>query len=57
MVEGADQLVDGMRPEGVANLGPVEGNANRAVLDGAVLRDVGELEPVDRFPCGRVEKL
>ena len=42
VVEGGVQLVDGVRPEGVAHLRAVEGDAHGALVDGAVVRDVGE---------------
>ena len=43
VVEGAVQLVDGVGAEGVAHLGPVEGDAHRAGVDGPVVGDVGQL--------------
>jgi hypothetical protein len=57
MIEGAVQLVDGVRPEGVAHLGAVEGYAHRAVLYGTMVRDVGEVEAGDISPGRRVEDL
>ena len=38
IAEGFDHFVDGQRPEGVANLGPVEGDAGHAV--GLVIGDI-----------------
>jgi hypothetical protein len=57
VIERAVQLVDGLRPEGVAHLGPVEGDAHGAGVDGAVIGDVGEVEAGDRLPRGGVEDL
>ena len=48
VVERPVQLVDGVRAERVADLGPVERDAHRAGVDGAVVGDVGELESRDR---------
>ncbi len=42
VIEGGEQLVDGLGPEGIANLGPVEGDANGALIDRPVIGDVGE---------------
>ena len=51
MVEGAVQLVDGVRAKSVAHLGPVERHPHRAVGDVAVVGDVGQvLEAVDDSP-------
>jgi hypothetical protein len=55
--EGGVQLVDGVGPEGVAHLGPVEGDADTADVLGAVVGDVGELEAVHHVPGGGVEDL
>ncbi len=57
VVEGGVQLVDGLGSEGVAHLRAVEGDADRAHVDGAVVGDVGELEAGHRLPCGGVEDL
>ena len=57
VVERAVELVDGVRAEGVADLGPVEGDADGAVVDGPVVGDVGEVEAGDLVPAGRVEEL
>ena len=43
-----------MRAEGVADLGPVERDADGARVDGTVIGDVGEVEAVDGAP-GRIE--
>src|SRR5699024_2856444 len=57
VVECAVELVDGVRAEGVAHLGAVEGDADDAVpalrAHVAVVGDVGEvLEALDRLPLG-----
>src|SRR5690606_31616598 len=63
-VQGPVELVHGVRAEGVADLGPVEGDAHRGqvpggavgvVLDGAVVGDVREVEALDGAPAARVE--
>src|SRR5690606_10537442 len=45
VVECPVELVDGVRPERVAHLRPVEGDPDAADLAGPVVGDVGELEP------------
>jgi hypothetical protein len=54
MVEDAVELVDGVRPERVAHLGPVEchtdGRLRRPVDDVAVIGDVGQVEARDGLP-------
>ncbi len=54
VVERAVQLVDGVRAERVAHLGPIKGNAHGSGLapdiDVAVIRHIGEVEAVDRSP-------
>ena len=57
VLEGGEQLVDGVRTEGVADLGAIERDPHGAVLDGAVVRDVRELESLDLSPGGRIEQL
>ena len=62
MVEGAQQLVDGAGPEGVADLGPVDRDAHGAaparVTHGPVVGHVGEIvEPRDPRPARRNERL
>jgi hypothetical protein len=54
MVERHIQLVDRVRSEGVAHLGAVEGDTDGADLPGAVIGDVGEVEPGYLAPGGRV---
>src|SRR5439155_8047843 len=44
VVKSAIELVDGLRPERVAYLGPVEPDPDRALVDRSVVRDVLELE-------------
>jgi hypothetical protein len=56
VVERPVQLVDRVGAEGVADLGSVEGDAHGAVVDGPVVGDVGEGEPLDRAPCVGVEQ-
>ena len=51
------QLVDGVRPEGVAHLGPIEGDAGDAPGDVVVVGDVGQFaEAVDLTPQVGVEQ-
>ena len=57
VLERGDQLVDRLRPERVAHLGPVEGDADDAGVDRPVIGDVGEVEALDRLPGGAVEDL
>ena len=57
VVEGGEQLVDGVRAEGVAHLGAVERDAHGALIDGAVVGDVGERETGHRRPPRRIEEL
>src|SRR3546814_16756044 len=57
VVEGGIELVDGVRPEGVAHLGPVERDPHHSQVGGAVIRDVGEREAGDFLPHARVEDL
>ena len=56
MLHHGEQLVDGVRPEGVEHVGAVEGDAHRAVRLGAVVGQVGEsLEAGDLVPLLGVE--
>lgn len=57
MIECGVQLVDGVRTEGVANLGSIERDANSTDVAGSVIRNVGEVEPLDGVPRGWVEYL
>jgi hypothetical protein len=57
VVERGDQLVDGLRPEGVAHLGTVEGDPDDARVDGTVIGEVGEVEALHGPPRGAVEDL
>src|SRR5215470_4112042 len=57
MVEGGAQLVDGVRPEGVAHLGAVERHPDGPLIHRPVIRDVGEVEARNGPPGSRVEKL
>ena len=58
VVEHPVELVDGVRPEGVEHLGPVEGDAHAAQADGPVVGDVGEvLEAGHLLPGVGVEGL
>ena len=57
MIKASIQLVDRSRPERVAHLGPVEGNANGSLVYRSVVCDVGEFaDVVDRRPASRVEQ-
>ena len=57
MLERGDQLVDRLRAEGVAHLGPVEGDADDAGVHGAVVGEVGEVEALDRLPTRELSKI
>jgi hypothetical protein len=57
VIQGREELVDGVRPEGVAHLGSVEGDADHTGVLGAVIGDVGEVETGYDVPVGRVEYL
>src|SRR5207248_603939 len=61
VVQGAVQLVDGVRAEGVPDVRAVERDAHGAfpgaVLDAAVIRDVGEVEARHGLPQSRIEQL
>jgi O-succinylbenzoate synthase len=56
MVESAIELVDGVRAERVADLGAIEGVADRSLLDVAVVRHISEVEAVDRPPYRGIEE-
>ena len=43
VLEDPQQLVDGVRPEGVEHVGPVEGDPDGAVLAGPVVGEVGQV--------------
>jgi hypothetical protein len=57
MVEHPVELIDGVGAEGVADLGPVECDPHRPVVDGPVVGDVGQLGSRDRAPGLGVEEL
>ena len=57
VVEGSGEFVHGVGPERIAHLGPVERDPYRPLVDCPVIGEVGEVEPVDRLPGGRVEEL
>ena len=56
MIERAVELVDGVRPERVAHLGPVEGDPDHRRRHRAVVGDVGELERIDHLPLLGVKR-
>jgi len=55
VIERPIQLVDGAWPERIAHLGPVERHPHGARLDGAVVRDVGEVEAGHGAPGRGIE--
>src|SRR4051794_15849812 len=58
VLEDGQQLVDGLRTERVAHLGPVEGDPHDTGVDGPVVGQVGEpLEALDLLPRAGVEDL
>jgi hypothetical protein len=57
VVERAVELVDGVRPERVAHLRPVERDAYGALVERPVVGDVGEVEALDLRPRRGVEDL
>src|SRR5690606_23838494 len=57
VVERSVELVDRVRPEGVAHLGPVEGDPHAAQLDVPVVGDVGEVEALHLAPLCGVERV
>ena len=50
MVQCGVELIDGVRPEGVADFGPVKGDSYHGRFVGPVIGDVGEVEPFHRMP-------
>ena len=58
MVEAPVELVDGMGPKGVANLGSIERHPNRTLISSSVIGDVGQLlEAGDCDPAVGIEQL
>jgi len=57
MIEGDIQLIDGSGSESVTNLGPVESDTNRPLIDGSMVRDVLKRKPFDDMPSLWVEDL
>ena len=57
MIQRAVKLVDRVGAEGVPDLRPVEGDADRSRADGTVVGDIGEGEPLDGVPPLRFEDL
>ncbi len=57
VIERPVQLIDGLGPKGVAHLGAVEGDADRALIDRPVIGDVREIHVLHRAPGRRVEQL
>ena len=55
VVQRRVQLIDAVGPEGVADLGAIERDADSARPPGAVIGDVGEVEPADLVPACRIE--
>jgi hypothetical protein len=58
VVERAIQLVDGVRPERIANLWAIERDSSNALIGGLVIRHVREvLESGHNGPLGRVKEV
>jgi hypothetical protein len=57
MVEGGEELIDGVRPKGVSDLGSVEGDPDHTGVLGAVIGDVGEIEAGHHVPSTCIEYL
>jgi len=56
VIEYAIQLVDRVRPEGVADLGSIEGDADHRRPNRSVVGDVGQREPLDRLPDAGIDE-
>lgn len=50
MIQCGEELVDGVWPERIADLWPVEGNPYDGCVIGAVIGDVGEVQTFHRMP-------
>lgn len=55
MIKGGVELVDGVWAECVAHLGTIERDADRSLIDGTVIRDVGKREARNFTPGSGVE--
>ena len=55
MIERPIELVDRVRTERIAYLGPIEGDPNSTNVLCAVIGDVREVEPLHGIPLGRLE--
>ena len=50
MVERCKKLIDSVRPEGIADLRPIKRNPYDRCVIGSVIRDIREVETLDRMP-------
>jgi hypothetical protein len=50
VVERCKKLINGLRPERIADLGPIKGNSYDRCVIGSVIGDIGEVETLDRLP-------
>ena len=57
VVERGEQFIHGVRSKGVAHFGPMERHPHRSLVNGAVIGDVGEVEPRHLRPRRRIEQL
>ena len=56
MVQRRIELINGVRPERVAYLGPIKGHPDDGGIVGAVIGDVGEVKAIHRMPQLRRER-
>jgi hypothetical protein len=57
VVQGSEELIDGVGPERIADLRPIDGDPHSALPLGPVVGDVAERESVDRRPTVGIEVL
>lgn len=57
MFEGCEQFIDCMRAKRIANVGAIESDADRAVLNGAMVGDVSEIESWNDAPSRWVKNV
>ena len=55
MFKSREKFIDCVGPKRIADLGPIEGHAYRAMFDRTVIGDIGEIETRHYPPSGGVE--